>query len=89
MPPPPGPVPEEEPVAVEAVVPPAEPAEHVEGVEVIAWVFCDFCVCSSRSLPAFRLLGRVVLYLLVSVLFLCVSLLVFYQFVRPRSFAPS
>ena len=41
LPPPPGPVPDEDAVAVEAVVPPAgaEPAEPVEGVEVFALVF--------------------------------------------------
>ena len=69
LPPPPGPVPAEDPVAVEAVVPPAEPAEPVEGVEVIALVFYGFCVCSSRSFPALRFLGRLVLYLLALVCF--------------------
>ena len=52
LPPPPGPVPAEDPVAVEAVVLPAEPAEPMEDVEVIALVFCGFCACSLRSLPA-------------------------------------
>ena len=63
----PGPVPAEDPVAVEAVVPPPEPAKPVEGVEVIAWVFCDVASVLRVLCRRFQLLGRLVLYLLVSV----------------------
>ena len=64
LPPPPGPVPGGDPVAVEPVVPPAgaEPAEPVEVVEVIVLVFVVFA-CVLRVLDQrFRLLGRLVLY---------------------------
>ena len=64
LPPPPGPVPDRDPVAVEPVVPPAgaEPAEPVEVVEVILLVFVVFAYVLRVLDQRFRLLGRLVLY---------------------------
>ena len=64
LPPPPGPVPDGDPVAVEPVVPPAdaEPAEPVEVVEVIVLIFVVFAYVLRVLDQRFRLLSRLVLY---------------------------
>ena len=64
LPPPPGPVPYGDPVAVKPVVPPAgaKPAEPVEVAEVIVLVFVVFAYVLRVLDQRFRLLGRLVLY---------------------------